>query len=82
MLYRWLSRFPFSLKYSIPLLILILGSLLSGTTIYHQVSAVKRQFQLDAISTGELDGQQASALLNYIYRSENLQTNEALQTRD
>lgn len=75
----WSFRFPFSLKYSVPLLILILGSLLSGTTIYQQVNAVKRQFELDAISTGELDGKQASTLLDYIYRSETLENNNGVK---
>ncbi|MCC3409679.1 MAG: PAS domain-containing protein [Microcoleus sp. PH2017_10_PVI_O_A] len=63
-----MKRFPFSLRFSIPLMLLIFGSLLGVFSFQREVDQSYRRQEEDGINDLKFSANQLSGMLEYLYR--------------
>jgi hypothetical protein len=63
-----MKRFPFSLRFSIPLILLIFGSLLGLFSFQREVDQSYRRQEEHGISNLKFSANQISGMLEYLYR--------------
>ncbi|MGD1701918.1 sensor histidine kinase [Dapis sp. BLCC M229] len=71
-----MKQFPFSLRFSIPAILLISGTILGGINIQQETSYSFQRVEEDVSGNARFAGEQISGILEYLYRRGNIEQAE------
>jgi PAS domain S-box-containing protein len=76
-----MKRFPFPLRFSIPIILVVFSSLLGLFSFYREVSLSASREEEEVIDEIQLLGNQISSILEYLYRTEDAKKAEIVINR-
>jgi signal transduction histidine kinase len=71
-----MMRFPLPLRFTVPVILFLLGSIVSAVSIYQQMERTQRQAEELAMRRAEFAGTRLSTMVDYLYRTAQTSTKE------